>query len=154
MLIIPTVYWYSDGHGNMFISNSKNNPYIAQYEAENSVTVNKYMGAFAHTCDGTYIDGVLTGGTAYPFIAIGVYEAFWNNTYGMMSKTGVKPDASKTISGFRTYVTKANDLISDNCGTYSMWNFYQYSMYKILAQAAIANKDAQSMIGIGNAHSS
>ncbi|MBR4203289.1 MAG: hypothetical protein IKQ93_06925, partial [Candidatus Methanomethylophilaceae archaeon] len=136
MLVIPTIYWYSDGAGNLYISNTNTN--------SNLSSVNNLMKAYAHQVDDA---------TIYPYLAIGVYEATIDSTYGLMSKnSSTTPAASKTLSGFRAEVEKANSFVTDGAGTYQMWNFYEWTLYKIISQATIGSKNAQAQIGGGNAY--
>ena len=134
MLVIPTVYWYSDGNGNMYISNSNSNPNL-------TADVNSNMVAYAHTAD-TDMDDDLTDETPYPYLALSVYEATETSSK-IGSKTGVTPVNNKKIDTIR------GELDTSSVGTYQLWNFYEWTLYKILAQAAIGSKDAQSVIGNG-----
>ena len=134
MLVIPTVYWYSDEIGNMYISSMKEYPGLP-------TQITNEMLAYAHTTDGS---------NPHPYIAIGVYEAYCDDDYGMMSKTGVNPTGSKKIHEFRDTLTKTNDGIdSSDSGQYVIWNYYQWTLFKILSQATIADKNVQNTLGIG-----
>lgn len=139
MLVIPTVYWYSDASGNLYIADQAYSSYLP------SDTVRANMKAYAHQVD---------NGTVYPYLAIGVYEASYSETYGLMSSTGATPKASTDLPTFRSYVDVSNDFITDDCGTYTLWNFYEWTLYKILAQTAIGGKNAQTLIGSGNSSGS
>ena len=135
MLVLPTVYWYSDASGNLYIADQADSSYLPN----DAVRAN--MKAYAHQVD---------NGTVYPYLAIGVYEASYSETYGLMSSTGATPKASTNLPTFRSYVDISNDFITDECGTYTLWNFYEWTLYKILAQTAIGDKNAQARIGSGN----
>ncbi|MBR2255023.1 MAG: hypothetical protein IJ856_04300 [Candidatus Methanomethylophilaceae archaeon] len=121
MLVIPTVYWSVNG---------------TTLTMGNTSTTGV---AYAHTADGT----------TYPYLAIGVYEAYADDDLGLLSKSGVTSSDTKTIDAFRSYVDIGNSLITDNVGTYQMWNFYEYTLYKIMAQTYISSFDSQTMAGQG-----
>ena len=120
MLVIPTVYW------------SVQDKVVTLSNAARTGAV-----AYAHQADG-YI---------YPYLAIGVYEATADDNYGLLSKTGVKPTTDKNLPTFRTYVDTANQLLTDNVGTYQMWNLYEWSLYKLMAEAYISSVDSSAKAG-------
>lgn len=141
MLIIPTVYWYSDAtNGNLYISNTNTNSYL-------SSVVNDNMKAYAHTAD-TDADGDISDETPYPYLAISVYEATKDETSGKLSSvTGQTPRNYGMIDAMRG---ELDTSVSATYGTYQMWNLYEWTLYKILAQTVIGSKDAQAVIGYGN----
>jgi len=127
MLVIPTVYWGVTENA-FYITNVPNDP------ANTGVA----FKAYAHQVD---------NGDIYPYLAIGVYEAKTVSGKGLMSQTGVAPQVDKTIDGFRADVTTANNLVTDNVGTYQQWNFYEWTLYKLLAETYIFSFDSSAKAG-------
>ena len=127
MLVIPTVYWGVSDHA-FYLTNVPTNPAVSSISFK----------AYAHQVD---------NGTIYPYLAIGVYEAKTVSGKGLMSQTGVAPQVSKTLDGFRADVATANNLVTDNVGTYQMWNFYEWTLYKLLAETYIFSFDSQAKAG-------
>ena len=127
MLVIPTVYWGVNDSA-FYLTNVPNNP------ANSGVS----FKAYAHQVDNANI---------YPYLAIGVYEAKTVEGKGLMSQTGVEPTNSKTIDEFRADVATANTLITDGAGTYQQWNFYEWTLYKLLAETYIFSFDSQGKAG-------
>ena len=147
MLIIPTVYWYSDGAGNMYLSNTCNNPNF-------SSTVNSHMRAYAHTL----YDPVKGASAMYPYIGLGVYEATDAGTYGLMSRstydpssnTGSAPTGSKTMVEYRASAAAATARVVDDAGTYMLWNLYERTLYNIMCETVMGSKNAKAVVGSGN----
>lgn len=79
-------------------------------------------------------------------IAIGVYEAY-NDNGVLTSKSGVSPTASQSIDTFRTQALAGNTDITN--GTYQLWNFYQYTLMKMIGYTVMGNTDSQYMMGAG-----
>lgn len=79
-------------------------------------------------------------------IAIGVYEAY-NDNGVLTSKSGVSPTASQTIDTFRTQALAGNTDVTN--GTYQLWNFYQYTLMKMMGYTVMGNTDSQYMMGAG-----
>ena len=127
MLVIPTVYWGVTDHA-VYLTNVPDDPVNAGVEFK----------AYAHQVD---------NGTICPYLAIGVYEAKTVSGNGLMSQTGVSPTVEKTIDSFRTDVNTANGRITDGVGTYQQWNFYEWSLYKLLAETYIFSFDSSTKAG-------
>ena len=143
MLVIPTVYWYSDAAGNMYISNTDKNPRFPD-------EVNSKMVPYAHTST----DGPVT--TVFPFLAIGVYESQMDGTFGLLSKSGVAPtnNRSNSIQNHRANADLGSTRVDGYStgapvGTYQLWNFYEWTLYKIMAQTIMGSKDAITVVGKG-----
>jgi|GEM_PF-4957902 len=131
MLIIPTIY-YGYTSETMYISDAPI-PELATSEAR------------AHT----------VGTTVYPYIGIGVYEAYVDSTNGLMSKSGVLPNSDSSMVTYKSEVEKSNTDIHKT-GTeadciYSLYTYYQWILYKLLAIATIGGLDSQNVVGRGNA---
>jgi len=133
MLVIPAVYWGVTDHA-VYLTNVPTNP------------ANAGVGfkAYAHQVD---------NGTIYPYLAIGVYEATTVSGKGLMSVSGSAPTTNKNINGFRADVATANGLVTDGVGTYQQWNFYEWTLYKLLAETYIKSFDSSAKAG-GNIYTS
>lgn len=95
--------------------------------------------AYAHTIDGT----------TYAYLGIGVYEGVVSDGK-LMSTSGSTPTASTTRTAFRTYA--AANSVTD--GDAMLWNFYQYTLYKLCAYTVMADFDSQSTVGQGPVNTS
>lgn len=81
-----------------------------------------------------------------PYLALGVYEAY-NDNGVLVSQSGRIPTASQTIDTFRTQALALN--AGNTNGTYQLWNWYQYTLYKEMATVIMGNSDSQYMMGAG-----
>lgn len=81
-----------------------------------------------------------------PAIGIGVYEAYSNGGV-LVSQSGRTPTASQTIDTFRTQALAGNTDVTE--GTYQLWNFYQYTLMKMMGLTVMGNTDSQYMMGAG-----
>lgn len=79
-------------------------------------------------------------------IGIGVYEAY-NDNGVLTSKSGVTASTTQTVDGFRTLALAGNTDVE--AGTYQLWNYYQYTLYKIMGLTVMGNTDSQYMMGDG-----
>ena len=128
MLIIPPVYWYSDGTSKLYVASSPT--------AFDGLTLKDY----AHT----YTSGGTTGHT--DMIGIGVYEAY-NLNGTMVSQADRTPTASTSLTSF---VSLANAGNTDNSNsTYRVWNYFDWTLYKIMCWFIMGNTDSQYMMGAG-----
>lgn len=127
MLVVPTVYWKTDGV-DLYMSGS---------ESFGSVSG---MVAYAHTAT---LPG---GGTrTYPYIGIGVYEAHSDGTR-LLSASGKVPTASTTPDGFKAL---ADALDSAGQSDFQQWNWWQWTLYTMMASAIIGTRNAQWALGNG-----
>ena len=137
MLVIPTVYWGVSDHA-FYLTNVPND----------SANTGVEFKAYAHQVD---------NGTIYPYLAIGVYEATTDSEKGLMSQTGAAPQRNKTLDQFRADVDVANSLVHTErgakVGTYQVWNFYEWTLYKLLAETYIGSFDSSAKAG-GNIYTS
>lgn len=117
-----------------------------------TIVVSAGTNGFVITCDGeecklppmaTYNPGGVRVADA---IAIGVYEAY-NDNGVLTSQAGVTPTASQTIDTFRNQALAGNT--DDYYGTYQLWNYYQYILYKMMGMTVMGNTDSQYMMGPG-----
>ncbi len=123
MWVLPTVYIATSGN-NLVMTNDPTTAGVSNAQA------------YAHTIDGK----------TYNYIALGVYEAYYDGIK-LMSKSGVTPTASKTLINFRDY---ANNNTVD--GGYAMvWNWHQYEIYRLCSLAVMERFDSQTTVGYGNA---
>lgn len=128
MLIIPPVYWYSDGTSKLYVASSPT--------AFDGLTLKDY----AHT----YTSEGVTGHT--DMIGIGVYEAY-NLNGTMVSQADRTPTASTSLISF---VGLANAGNTDNSNsTYRVWNYFDWTLYKIMCWFIMGNTDSQYMMGAG-----
>lgn len=128
MLIIPPVYWYSNGTDKLYIASSP--------DAFSGLTLKDY----AHT----YTSGGQTGHT--DAIGIGVYEAY-NLNGTMVSQADRTPTGNTSLTSF---VGLANAGNTDNIhSTYRVWNYFDWTLYKIMCWTVMGNTDSQYMMGAG-----
>ncbi len=136
MLVIPTVYWKSDSN-HLYLSSSPS------YNAGGFRVSG--MVAYAHSFDD---DKTFTN--EFPYIGIGVYEAAVIDDK-LLSVGGSTPTAHKTCDEFKAYAN--NGIPADNSG-YQLWNFYQWTLYKMMSYAVMGTKNSQEMMGDGPVHNS
>lgn len=79
-------------------------------------------------------------------VGIGVYEAY-NNNGVLTSMSGVIPTSGQNTTPFRDQALAGNADVSN--GTYELWNFYQYTMVKLMGLTVMGNTDSQYMMGPG-----
>lgn len=128
MLIIPPVYWYSDGTSKLYVASSPT--------AFDGLTLKDY----AHT----YTSGGQTGHT--DMIGIGMYEAY-NLDGTMVSQADRTPTVRTSLTSF---VGLANAGNTDNSNsTYRVWNYFDWTLYKIMCWFIMGNTDSQYMMGDG-----
>jgi len=143
MLMIPTVYWHSDGNtsgtSHLWLSNR---PDYFSDDSWDTLKVSKdKMVAYAHT----------VGGQVRSFLALGVYESTMtkvNNKDTLISQSDKTPLKNKSISEFRQLANSLNDL-GDFSGEYMIWNYYQWTLYKMMSYTVIGTKNSQLAIGQG-----
>ena len=80
-----------------------------------------------------------TSGVA-PAIGIGVYKAYDNNGV-LISRAGVNPTTTHTLDEFRTLALAGNTDVT--AGTYQLWNYYQYTLNKLMSLTVMGNTDSQ-----------
>lgn len=150
-LLAPTITNYQDPERTVTNTGS----YFALVDDEgtaHTIIINAGSSGFEITTDGesvtvpnmaTYNPG---GFETAEYLAIGVYEAY-NLDGVLVSQSGRTPTASQNIDAFRTQALAGN---TDNYnGTYQLWNWYQYTLYKEMATAIMGNTDSQYMMGPG-----
>ncbi len=122
MWVLPTVYIANSGN-NLVMTNDPTKAGVSNAQA------------YAHTISGE----------TYNYLALGVYEAYYDNSK-LMSKSGVAPTTSTTLINFRDY---ANNNTVD--GGYAMiWNWHQYEIYRLCSLAVMESFDSQTTVGYGN----
>jgi hypothetical protein len=131
MLVVPKVFWRAE-EGALYMSSS------SEYDAGG--TIYSGMVAYAHSGgDNKSFDG------AFPYIGIGVYEASLDDGR-LVSVSGVKPKTSETCDKFRGY---AANLEPASGSDYQLWNFYQWTLYKMMSYTVMGTKNSQSLMGAG-----
>lgn len=134
MMIIPPVYWYSDTANSILYMASSPDAFVSQGISAD------LMKDYAHTYT---VNG--TVGHA-PAIAIGVYEAY-NDNGVLTSQSGRTPTANISLTNFVPLATAGN---TDNtAGTYELWNYYMWTLYRIMGWTVMGNMDSQYMMGNG-----
>lgn len=138
MLVIPPVYWYSEldsgstDTGKLYMASSPD-AFVSM-----GITADK-LKDYAHT----YTSGGVVGHA--PAIAIGVYEGYNDN--GVLTSQSGRTPTSGTLSSFVNQTTAGN---TDNTyGTYQVWNYYQWTLYKMMGFTVMGNMDSQYMMGLG-----
>lgn len=130
MWVIPTVYWYTSG-GSLILTNDSSRG-----------------TAYAHT---------LSGHT-YSYIAIGVYQGNVTTVSGktvLTSMTDKTPTTNLTRSDTRDYASNGGMNVDGNStGVSSLWNFYQWELYKYCAVSVMGGWDSQSIAGNGVSYKS
>jgi hypothetical protein len=130
MLIVPAVYWKADGN-DLYLSSSPS------YSAGGSIVGG--MVAYAHTATSGGSESV------FPYLGIGVYEASVSDGK-MVSVSGAVPQASTNYEGFRSF---ADALAPAEGSDYQMWNFWQWTLCKMMAYTVMGSKDSQATLGAG-----
>ncbi len=153
MLIVPTVYWYSDATtGCLYLSNDKG--FFTDDKSAEYTAPSDSMFAYAHTFSS---DGNKKWSTdrVYPYLALGVYEGSVKNINGsnkLLSKAGETPKVDTSLGYFRIYA-KNNETTTyadgEKSGYYGIWNFYGWSLYKMMAYTIMGSKDSQYVMGMG-----
>jgi len=176
MLVIPTVYWYSITASNgtttynyTFMSNnpdffdsSKSGHAFTDGEYISSVTSSE-MVAYAHmfaSSGGKDWDNSEGNTTTYPYIALGYYEAYKDTSTSLLSQTGKTPTNNTTIAAFRTAAQGNNSSVvqdptsSYKVGIYGLWNYYGWTLYKLMSITIMDQMDSQYAIGAGKSSGS
>ena len=86
-----------------------------------------------------------------PAIGIGVYKAYDNDGV-LISRAGVNPTTTRTLDEFRTLALANNTDVTS--GTYQLWNYYQYTLNKLMSLTVMGNTDSQYIMGSGIVSSS
>jgi hypothetical protein len=134
MLVIPTVYWYSDATNNKLYMSNNPGYFSGTVSSED-------MKPWAHTIK-------LEGGSTVTkdHLMIGVYEGYVDGSSRLTSQSEVIPTASQNIAAFRTNALN-NKAAEDSY--YGLWNFYQYTLYKMMAFTVMGSMDSQHADGLG-----
>ena len=79
-------------------------------------------------------------------VGLGVYEAY-NKDGVLVSQPNVTPTTNQTMAVYRTQVLVNNQ--DNDESVYQIWNYYNYSLYKLMATTIMGNSDSQYMMGMG-----
>ena len=147
MFVIPTVYWFSDGENNKLYLSNTTDYFDDSY-------VNGNLKAWAHTAVDSTSSVLTTGEVIYNYLMLGVYEAHYDSTSGkLLSQKGATATVNKQIGDFRGYAqANVEATVKDteyDKGSYGLWNFYQWTLYKMLSYTVLGTKDAQYVLGYG-----
>lgn len=130
MWVLPTVYWKVEG--NVYtLTNDPNAGGIA----------------YAHT-----------------FVKDGVQKVYQNVGYAVYESSGTgithhsQPDKTpvtgRTIAALQDHINFKNTIIYDEHGHFfDMWNFHQWTLYKMISYAVIGSKDILTDFGLAYSHS-
>jgi len=176
MLVIPTVYWYSmttsNGTGTYNYTFMSNNPnFFDSSQSGHAFTDGSYtsavtsseMVAYAHmfaSSGGKDWDNSEGNTTTYPYIALGYYEAYKDTSTSLLSQTDKTPTNNTTIANFRTAAQGNNSSVvqdptsSYKVGTYGLWNYYGWTLYKLMSITIMDQMDSQYAIGAGKSSGS
>lgn len=138
MFVIPPVYWYSEldsegsQTGKLYMASSPD-AFVGM-----GISADK-LKDYAHT----YTSGAVVGHA--PAIAIGVYEGY--SVGDLRSQPGHSPTIYRNISDFVSSANIGN--VNNNYGTYQLWNYYQWTLYKMMCFTVMGNMDSQYMMGEG-----
>lgn len=148
-LLAPTISNYGEEDAVAYNSGPR---FALVDEDEHVIVVGAGADGFEIKTDGvaaetpamaTYNPG---GAGSAEYLALGVYEAY-NLDGVLVSQAGRTPTASQNIDVFRAQALAGN---ADNRnGTYQLWNWYQYTLYKEMATAIMGSMDSQHMMGPG-----
>lgn len=127
-------------------------------ETVHTIIVSTGTNGFVITTDGK-IDKTPSFGNFTPggqrqatAIAIGVYESGKDASDVMVSQTGISPLVNEIPADFRAFALNGN--YDNTIGTYEIWNYYQYTLNKIMSLAVMGNTDSQYMMGPGDTNNS
>ena len=167
MLIVPTVYIHSSTYtpdtnrGNLVAGTTYNALYLSnipQYKLMGTDygTSAKPTVAYAHSASTT--PGQTDFTNVYPYMAIGVYEASLTGTTDpvgegkLVSQTGRNPVTDYTADQFKGFADALTPAVVDTDtrqSDYQMWNFYQWTLYKMMSYTVMGTKNSQLMVGQG-----
>lgn len=149
MLVIPPVYWYSEMDapttetpnpttGKLYMANSPD-AFVSM-----GITADK-LKDYAHTyTDRSDAANPIVGHA--PAIAIGVYEGYDNNGV-LTSQSGRTPTTNISLTNFVSLATAGNT--DNDYGTYQLWNYYIWTLYKMMGFTVMGNMDSQYLMGSG-----
>lgn len=144
MLVIPPVYWYSEldsegaTTGKLYLANSP-----SAFESM-GITADK-LKDYAHTyTDRSDAENPIVGHA--PAIMIGVYEGYLHNGI-LVSQSDRMPLGNVPLTDFQAYAVAGNNNLS--LGTYELWNYYMWTLYKMMGWTVMGNMDSQYMMGTG-----
>jgi len=144
MLVIPPVYWYSemDAPTEENPSPTTGKLYMASSpDAFESMGISaSNMKDYAHT----YTDNSVVGHS--PAIMIGVYKAY-NDNGVIVSQPDRTATTKLTAANWVSYANAGNTDVS--MGTYQIWNYYMWTLYRIMGWTVLGNMDTHYMMGNG-----
>lgn len=112
---------------------------------------------FIVICDGQIVDTGIGPYQApseedvvYPF-ALGVYEAYEDDGV-LVSQSGRSPTANLTLTRYATSAQAGNQDNSN--GVYQLWNYQEWTLYRMMCFTIMGNMDSQYMMGDGPVNNS
>jgi len=163
MLVIPTVYWTSArivqdvSIGNLVKGLEYNVLFMSSspgYELPDG-TVVEDMIPYAHSA--SLEEGIADfTSNVYPYLCLGVYESSLTTAeYAvgegkLVSQSGTVISHAKTVDEYKSYADALTPAASkDLPSAYQQWNFYQWTLYKMMCYTVIGCKNVQIMVGMG-----
>ena len=163
MLMIPTAYWVADTvtadrtEGNLVEGTEYNVLYISSSPSYSPCGHDAIGGmvAFAHSA--STVSGKIDFRTnVYPYLGLGVYESYATTADDpvgsgkLVSQSGKVPTAKLDVDGFKALAdslvpASGNGPRSD----YQQWNYYQWTLYKIMCDTVMGSMNSQAMVGDG-----
>lgn len=149
VLVVPTVYWYSDETNKVL--------YMTNVKDYFDDSINGKLMAYAHTFyDKTKGKEVLTS-----HIGLGVYLSSLvtaSDVGGsgdvqeyMVSQPDRAPAGGKSVNTYNTYTQNLEKLGGSGISSdYQAWNFYQWTLYKMMGYTMLGTKNSQMMLPNGN----
>ena len=163
MLMIPTVYWTSEKtiaertEGNIVEGREYNVLYMSSeptYKPSGHDTVTG-MVAYAHSAS-TVVGKTDFKTDIYPLLGIGVYESYVTTDSDSVSKgllvsqSGRVPASGHDVDAFKSFADALTPAQSSGPGSdYQEWNYYQWTLYKMMCYAVMGSKNSQVIVGAG-----
>jgi len=162
MLVVPTVYWASDRvvaertEGNLVEGREYNVLYVSSNPSYTPAGHGRIDGMRAYAHSASTVSGEADfESSIYPYLGIGVYEGYATAEGDfapgvLVSQSGRAPTSWLDVDGFKALVdalvpASGKGLQSD----YQQWNYYQWTLCKIMGYAVMGSKNSQVMVGMG-----
>lgn len=162
MLVVPTVYWVSETVvadrtvGNLVEGTEYNVLYASSQPSYAPAGHAKVTGMVAYAHSASTVSGVADfESSVYPYLGIGVYESYATSeadivSGAMVSQSGRVPASGPNVDGFKGLADALIPASGDGLESdYQQWNFYQWTLCKIMAYTVMGTKNAQVMVGAG-----
>ena len=163
MLVIPTVYWssakivQSESVGNLKEGETYNILFMSSRPTYSLDKDHKMTDMIPYAHSASYETGKTDfSSSVYPYLCIGVYESYVSDSDDiigeglLVSQSGRAVSHNKDVDEYKQYAdmltpASTKGLVSD----YQLWNFYQWTLCKMMGYTVMGSKNAQVMIGQG-----